>query len=135
MFYRDCTILCLARTAQATQGFDVLDLTPDDHFARDCESPIRLNVPYVPVLAARKNRTNLVVFQLLFVSERMHVSPNDHGVRIFQDPLYMLDQEAVVCFLFSGWRRQDHTHLGVCMYHTPRALFAPLVWFVCASSS
>lgn len=23
---------------QATQGFDVLDLAPDDHYARDCES-------------------------------------------------------------------------------------------------
>lgn len=23
---------------QATQGFDVLDLAPDDHYSRDCES-------------------------------------------------------------------------------------------------
>lgn len=23
---------------QATQGFEVLDLAPDDHYARDCES-------------------------------------------------------------------------------------------------
>lgn len=31
----------LSTRRQATQGFDVLDLIPDDHFSRDCECALR----------------------------------------------------------------------------------------------
>lgn len=86
----------------------------------------------MPVRAARKNRTNLVVFQFLFVSERMNVSPNDYVVRIFWGAPYMLEQEAV-CFWYIGVvQAGPHAPLGVCMHHTPQALFLPLAWFVCA---
>lgn len=51
---------------QATQGFDLLDLAPDDHYSRDCKwtSPYRLST----ARANRQNRSRFTALILVSIS-------------------------------------------------------------------